>query len=341
MRPVRFLALCSAVVLALGCEDTTQPSRETVVAPGLGKAASVSITDLGTLPGGTYSAASGINAGGDIVGSARTATGEEHAVLWRNGTIMDLGTLGGTFSQAHGINAAGRVVGRATTSLGEERGFLWEDGRMTNLGVPPGATQSIAFGINAGGVIVAYTDAGFATWKRGTWTVLPFPAGATGCGGGAIDNAGRVIGFCSIGSGTIRSFIYERGVPTNLGSVGNGTFVATAISPAGAVVGQFSTENGARPFLWKHGTITQLTSRGADPTFGPEAINAAGLIAGTILPGNSNTHAALWRPETTIDLGTLPGGTSSWAYGLNESLQIVGTSLNGGATYRAVLWTLQ
>jgi probable HAF family extracellular repeat protein len=340
MRAIRFLAFCSAVVLIVGCEETTQPNRETAAATELGKAASISITDLGTLPGGTFSSANGINARGDIVGSARTATGEEHAVLWRNGTITDLGTLGGTFSQAYAINAAGRVVGRATTSLEEDRGFLWEDGRMTNLGLPPEATYSVALGINAAGVIVAYTDVGFATWERGTWTVLPFPAGTAGCGGGAIDNAGRVVGFCSTETGPIRSFIYERGVPTDLGSVGNGNLVASASSPAGVVVGQFSTENGARPFLWKHGTITELTTRGAHPTFSPTSVNAAGLIAGVILPGNSNTHAALWQREKTIDLGTLPSSTNSYAYGINSSGQIVGTSFNESGEYRAVLWTL-
>ena len=340
MRSIGFLTFCSAAMLVIGCEEPTQPGTETSVAADLKKAPSVSITDLGTLPGGTYSGALGINAKGDIVGLAGTAAGEEHAVLWRDGTLTDLGTLGGTFSQAYAVNAAGRVVGLATTRLGEERGFVWENGRMTNLGVPPGATRSVAVGINAAGVIVAFTDAGFATWKKGTWTVLPFPAGSTGCGGGAIDNAGQVVGFCSMATGQTRSFIYRRGVPTDLGSAGNGTFVATAISPSGIVVGGFSTDNGARPFLWKQGTITELTTRGADPTFSPTSVNPAGAIAGNILR-NSNTLAALWRQGKMIDLGTLPGGTSSQAYGINASGQIVGSSLNASGEFRAVLWALR
>jgi probable HAF family extracellular repeat protein len=114
MRTIPLLALCSGAALLTGCGDTTQPNGELGMAAKAGRAPSITITDLGTLPGGTYSAATGSNAKGDIVGLASTVTGEEHAVLWRDGIITDLGTLGGTFSQAHAINAAGRIVGRAT-----------------------------------------------------------------------------------------------------------------------------------------------------------------------------------------------------------------------------------
>jgi probable HAF family extracellular repeat protein len=39
--------------------------------------------DLGTLPGGGYSYATAVNDLGQIVGSSGTASGNEHAVLWR------------------------------------------------------------------------------------------------------------------------------------------------------------------------------------------------------------------------------------------------------------------
>jgi probable HAF family extracellular repeat protein len=340
IRSLPAVGLPALLIATLGCQETTSPGAKAEAQFRSSKASTAELTDLGTLPGGQYSAAEGISAAGDIVGSATTASGDEHAVLWRKGKIRDLGTLGGTWSQAHAINARGQVVGTSTTSggpEGPEYGFLWQDGKMTNLGVPSGATYSVGLGINPAGVIMAYTDAGLATWDRGQWRVLPYPGGSTECSGGAIDNAGRVVGYCHVGTQT-RSFIWDRGMPLDLGSVGGGDIVVSAISPSGVAVGSFSTEDGARPFLWKHGEIIALTTEGADPTFGAGAINAAGLIAGAINGGNYNLHAALWNRGTTIDLGTLPGSTDSYANGINASGRIVGVSY--GYQYRAVLWTL-
>ena len=51
-----------------------------------------SLIDLGTL-GGSSSAAWGINEAGQVVGAAATATGAQHAFLYTNGMMIDLGTL--------------------------------------------------------------------------------------------------------------------------------------------------------------------------------------------------------------------------------------------------------
>ena len=53
------------------------------------------MADLGTLPGGSVSAAHGINASGQVVGYADTSSGYAHAFLYSNGTMTDLGTLPG------------------------------------------------------------------------------------------------------------------------------------------------------------------------------------------------------------------------------------------------------
>ena len=50
--------------------------------------------NLGTL-GGNYSHAQDINEKGQIVGISETLTGDRHAFLWQNGSMIDLGTLGG------------------------------------------------------------------------------------------------------------------------------------------------------------------------------------------------------------------------------------------------------
>ena len=108
------------------------------------------ITDLGTL-GGETSVAYGINSTGHVVGTSRTAAGEEHAFLWKDGAMIDLGTLGGDFSWAEAINDAGQVVGSSKTVDGETHAFVWRDGVMTDLGA------GVAYDINSLGQVAGST----------------------------------------------------------------------------------------------------------------------------------------------------------------------------------------
>jgi probable HAF family extracellular repeat protein len=71
---------------------------------------SYEITDLGTLPGGSFSQASqGNTDNGLIAGVSDTPNGTQHAVLWQLGQSIDLGArgLGGPNSFAVGLNPKG------------------------------------------------------------------------------------------------------------------------------------------------------------------------------------------------------------------------------------------
>ena len=61
------------------------------------------------------SVAYAINNRGQIVGFSFTNNGEGHAVLWDDGTVMDLGTLGGRSSTALAINDRGDIAGLGTS----------------------------------------------------------------------------------------------------------------------------------------------------------------------------------------------------------------------------------
>jgi probable HAF family extracellular repeat protein len=53
----------------------------------------------------------------------------------------------------------------------------------------------------------------------------------------------------------------------------------------------------------------------------------------------SGTRAFLWTAGTMMDLGTLPGSTSTFALDLNKVGSVVGVSANASNEDRAVLWT--
>lgn len=113
------------------------------------------------LLGDTISGANGINDNGEVAGASGTcAAGPIEAVLWRNGTPIDLGNLGGiTANIAFAVNNKGQVVGQSdlpgdTT----HHAFLWKDGVMSDLGTLPGVPGSLAASINNKGQVVGFSD---------------------------------------------------------------------------------------------------------------------------------------------------------------------------------------
>ncbi|HEU4709547.1 MAG TPA: PEP-CTERM sorting domain-containing protein [Methylophilaceae bacterium] len=94
------------------------------------------ITDLGVLPGGSYSIGLSINEAGHVVGmSSFDDTGMEHGVLWADGVMTDLGTLGsaGNFSSAWDINNLGQIVGYSQTGPGQVVATIWDEGQLYDL----------------------------------------------------------------------------------------------------------------------------------------------------------------------------------------------------------------
>jgi probable HAF family extracellular repeat protein len=113
--------------------------------------------DLGTLPGGSWSAAYGVNDSGTAVGYGDLASGLFRAMVWNpNGSVTQLGTLGGANSYATAVNNGGEVIGHAGTASGYEHAFLEMGGVMQDLGTLDGGC-SYAYGINDSGSIVGYS----------------------------------------------------------------------------------------------------------------------------------------------------------------------------------------
>lgn len=279
-------------------------------------------SDLGTLPGGASSQATWISANGIIAGSAQNGVedplisgwGELRAVLWKNGHIIDLGTLGGGNESAIGsVNSRGQAVGAAMNTVPDSfdlvgpglfptqcRAFLWQNGVMQDLGTLGGDDANANF-INERGQIV------------GTSYTNTTPNATTGVP-------------------TIDPFLWERGTMIDLGTLGGTIGAVAAFNNRGEVVGTSNVTGDvfARPYLWtkQHG-MQDLGTLGGN-TGVVNWINDAGDIVGkTDLPGPlspQDHHAVLWRHGDQIDLGAFPEDTSSNAYFVNSRGQVVGTS---------------
>jgi probable HAF family extracellular repeat protein len=291
------------------------------------------VTELGTL-GGYYSSATDVNAAGQVVGSADTPDGYQHAALWDNGSIIDLGTLGGTYSWAEGINDLGQVVGSA---------YLPGDAAIHGFLVDPQA-----------GVWFQDHD---LDGRNDFMIDLGSLEGSDSSQASDINNAGQVVGASATADGFNHAFLWD---PTNgltdLGTPSGFTDSwATAINASGQVTGvtQFYDELSGwhtSALLWD--AANGMIALGAGPGYTDS--NAAGINDDGELVGyqwdavTQVDPAFLWTPDAPngvsgsfTDLGMLPYGIDSGATGVNNAGQVVGwSSVDDGWDYYtyAVLW---
>lgn len=125
------------------------------------------LQQLPTLSGDPDGAAVAINQRNQIVGISGPCgdddgMGARHAVLWQNGTVMNLGNFGGQyFNTAAAINNLGVVAGWSDvandTGLCDPHcyAFVWtKEKGIQQVGPLPGDSNSLAYGINDEGQIV-------------------------------------------------------------------------------------------------------------------------------------------------------------------------------------------
>jgi probable HAF family extracellular repeat protein len=299
------------------------------------------ITDLGTLEGGTFSQPFFINRYGLVSGSSNLADGNQHATLWLEKLKVDIGApgLGGPNSIAFGDNDGFQSAGEAETSTPDPNGedfcgfgthltclpFLWQDGEMIQLPAL-GGNNGVAMAISDRGEV-----AGFAENSTPD----------TGC------PAPQVLHFEPV--------VWEKGVIHKLPTIGGDPDgVAQQINDNGAVVGgsgTCATFNAnflfnlvpVHALLWEKGKVTDLGNlggktgqAGGNIAYG---INNQGQVVGNSdLKGDKTFHAFLWTKATGMqDLGTLSGDVASVSISINDASSIVGASLDAKFNPRAFL----
>jgi len=315
------------------------------------------VTDLGTLPGGTFSQATYVNNNGLVAGVSTVPDGTQHAFLWYKGRKLDIGTpgLGGPNSGAFGFNERGQALVQAESSAADPYsenfcGYgtglkclpaLWQNGVMTPLPTLGGNNGTVgqinnrgeAAGIAENSTMDRQCPPGLAVNGTGP-QVLDFEAVIWGPRPGEI-RALRPLPGDSVG---MALWINDKGQ-----AVGASGSCANTILPPFA--------GGPHAVLWeKDGSVHDLGNLGgtvntallgiANIAF---SINNGGQVAGaSVLPGDTNIRAFLWTRKTAMqNLGTVPGDVNSVGLGINDRGDVVGASIDGSVATgfpRAFLW---
>jgi len=273
----------------------------------------VSLGDLRLPSGcGPYAGIYGglLNNRGQVVGTIQVDSGRQHAALWDNGRIYDLGSLPGADSEAYGINDFGVVVG-----CSRFRPVVWRDGVITRLPVtvPP--------------------------WLQ-SQRDLP------GCAYG-VNNAGTIVGQASNGYSSNPVMWQPDGTMVRLVSYPETDGVVWAISDRGNIAGSwelcpepyFEKLPDYRGFVmvdgktWSIGTFASEYDCYSGYCSSALSVNDRGEAVGWADDDSYRSRAFLWRDGQLIDLFPSEPHLQSVAYDINNWGQIVGRSTHG-----AFLW---
>ena len=217
--------------------------------------------------GGLDSDIAEINNRGDIVGWSQDRNGMQHAAIWTDGSVVDLGVLvdSALRSIALQINNRGQVV---VTAFEQSplRGtlYLYRKGKVTELG-------------SLGGGFAWATD---------------------------INEKGQVVGSSVTSHGDTHAMLWQKGTMMDLGTLGGNWSRADAINNKGEVVGVSRTASGeTRPFLWRNGRMFELKTLGGQFGHRVADINGRGQVVGTSTMPDGSRHAVLWWKGKITDLG--------------------------------------
>lgn len=277
-------------------------------------------TLLNTVPGSTYSDATGVSADGSVVVGTVQVNGVLHIFSWTGGTLTDLqpGAVSGSY--ATGVSGDGMVISGYTPGTGS---FRYQGGVFTTLNPATGDNKVFANGISGdGNTVVGYSCAGGCpSFNAVKWS-----------GGGA--------------TATV----------LNAALAGQVDGVAYGASQDGNVVVGYAYDGTAyRPAYWSGlaghdlGTLSEAAGSvtAGNDGFAYDVSDDGKVVVGTSTVTTGGVyHATLWNVPTpgtssAVDLGTLEVGGNGTAFGVSgDGKVVVGTaSVSGGTAKQAFRWT--
>lgn len=143
-----------------------------------------------------------------------------------------------------------------------------------------------------------------------------------------INASGVVVGWSQTAVGNQNAFISTGNSLQPLAGLSGSDAYAYGINLSGTAVGTSYVDGQPHGTVWSAGSVTDLGS-GIFAT----GINDAGVVIG------SNGHAFALANGAYRDLGLLPGGDWSGAYGINDNGAVAGYGSIGSGAFRGFVWT--
>jgi probable HAF family extracellular repeat protein len=354
--------LIAAISVALSVTINAEEAKSTKFNTASGS--EVIITDLGLIPGGTFSSGLAINNQPVIVGLANDSTFALQRPFWDANTGVIIG-FADNFSPAstaipEHVNGSREMAGSEVYGDNVYQGIYWNSTGQAFV-LPPlagfdpdyGSVHTRAHGINNLSQLVGtgkeaepnfFTHAALWLNKDTEAVDLGFlgqgiPLNYSEAYG--INDLTHVVGNSAVGT-AIDGFLWRNGQMTDLGPG-----QAKAINNTGLIAGLDNLTN--KPAIWEYDI--------GNPNRAPRiqllpiplgffsatttAVNDSGDVVGYAGSPNIDSHAVLWRDGMAIDLGVWPGGHYSVANGINNLGQIVGTGTVAGDNLdHALMWTV-
>lgn len=255
---------------------------------------------------------------------------------------FDCGVLGAASTEVTTMNDLGVVTGTYNCVAGAPRPFMWsEEMGFVAIPLPEGMTFAIPEDINNNSELVGQMGDGGPSrafhYHDGVWTDLGVLPGAIHMGANAISDAGVIVGDATNGLTGLRiAFIWQdnAAVPIDL-PLGPDSSAAD-INLTSTVVG-YMGEGGSTDtlgFAWNRKFLFEIQPLAGSTYSEARGLNQHGVIVGAsrfpMAKGPTEVRSWVFEANSLIDLGILPGTSSTSASEINSAMQAIGTSFGGG-----------